>query len=202
MRLKKAALEETFDVIEKVRSGRLIFANLSPKTASAKLDEETVALETEVTQLQQKSASLSARAELSAHELSAFQTSCDNALAVLLPQSWWKSLFGFLASVRAQRWDRCRSIMRWANYSNGPFASLQIPASSQVRDLLDTELQQRRAQTQELEHWVRQALAKVEEAKRSGQDRIAAKRLQIESGLTRKGSGSALPKILFSKLSR
>lgn len=50
-------------------------------------------------------------------------------------------LLGFLPSVRAGRWERCRRIVREAGFEDGPFASVQVPTDlDALRQHLDDAL--------------------------------------------------------------
>ena len=61
-------------------------------------------------------------------------------------------ILGFLPSVRAQRWDRCRRLIRAAGIEDGPFASLMPPTNLQLlRAHLDNRLAVKQRDVEDLE---------------------------------------------------
>lgn len=98
------------------------------------VEAEAVAAEERIAAHAQAVTTVRAEAEVTRERWRAADTAVGRGLEELSPSGGalgallgW--LLGFLPSVRAGRWERCRRIVRQAGIEDGPFASLVVPSN-------------------------------------------------------------------------
>lgn len=134
---------------------------------------EAQTAESHITSLQQSEDKAHKTAAAARSHWRAADAAVSQGLQELFPTGFLGWVLGFLPSVRAGRWERCRRHCRTVGIEDGPFASVMVPATfTGLRPYLDDHLRTLRKQADS---------ADLEAKGNSARESIASLRARIEA---------------------
>jgi hypothetical protein len=151
LRELREQLNGVLDASEAVLTYRVAFAPLSQDEASQSFVQREVSANKEAANL--RAEVVKAMPELAAAQtkLAEMETASDDALQAFSPAGLLNLFLGVFPQVRAQRWDKTRSILKGAGFRDGLFSSLKLPSSDRLRSALESEVAPLRARVTRLQ---------------------------------------------------